>query len=106
MSRFRQAAIGSALAGVTLPVDATCGDAAEIRARIAAAIQPLPDPLRSDREAERAAHADLGELSEVDLWRERERCRMRLALDDSADPWVTERLARVREEERRRAESR
>jgi len=76
--------------------------AAEIRASLSAAILPLPDPLRSDREALRAAHADLCELSDAELWRERERCRMRLALDDEADAWVTERLARVRSEEVRR----
>jgi hypothetical protein len=72
------------------------------RAQIAEAFLPLPDPLLSDREAARAEHADLFEMADSELWRERERCRIRLAIEDESDSWVTERLERIRAEERRR----
>lgn len=74
----------------------------DLRQQIAEAVLPIPDPLRSDREAARASHEDLRDMRVEELWREGERCRVRLAIEDEADIWVRERLARVRVEQQRR----
>ena len=61
-------------------------------------IYRLPRPLKSDRELRRWLHQDMQAASDVDLWREHQRLRLRLIFDDQPGSWLLERLSRIRNE--------
>jgi hypothetical protein len=61
-----------------------------------------PDPVASDGEHRQYHHLDLADLSDAQLWRERERVRLRLVLEGRSHAWFTERYAACRVEGERR----
>ncbi len=63
---------------------------------------PLPRPLVSYEELQHAEHHDLREREAADLHRERRRIHLRLDLDDAPPAWLTERVAAIDAELRRR----
>ena len=65
-------------------------------------IYPLPDPLRSYEDLQRACHLDLPGLSREDLWRQHFRCDHRIRMDDHPSPWLYARLEAIRAELRGR----
>lgn len=58
-------------------------------------LYPLPDPLRSEEDWRRHAHADLADATREELTLELDRLRDRLRHDRQASRWLYERLARV-----------
>jgi hypothetical protein len=69
---------------------------------LARVVCPVPDPFASSAEAERWEHADVGRLSDFELWQESRRATFRLALEDKPSAWLGERVEHVRSERRRR----
>lgn len=60
-------------------------------------LYPLPDPLRSEEDWRRHAHADLAEASRAEMTLELDRLRDRLRHDREPSPWLFERLTRIEE---------
>lgn len=60
-------------------------------------IYSVPSPFDSLEEHERHEHRDLPRRARAELFRERERVRLRLLLDDAPDPWLFQRLEKLRE---------
>ena len=75
--------------------------ASKLRELLPEACCPLPTKL-SDREQERFDHQDLPDLSDFELSQQKDRARLRLAIEDRPDPWVQDRLRATQEEERKR----
>jgi hypothetical protein len=58
---------------------------------------PVPDGLDTQKQWQREIHEDLSHLSRAKLLLEQDRLELRLKIDQTPDPWLPERLARVRE---------
>jgi hypothetical protein len=67
-----------------------------------AALVKTPDPTRTREELDRYVHADVAGLPDGELARERWILTMAVTRQDTPDPWMVARLARLRAEGRRR----
>ena len=59
-------------------------------------IYSVPNPWDTLEQHERYEHHDLSRVSRAELLRERDRVRLRLLLDDGPDPWILQRLDKLR----------
>ena len=60
--------------------------------RLLGCLYSVPDPLKDSESRERFYHHDLASLTKAELYRERDRVRWRLMMEDSPDHWLLERL--------------
>jgi hypothetical protein len=78
------------------PVDARRIERAMIRT-VLDSFCPVPSGLDTLEQRRRELHADLPHHTQPQLLLERDKLELRLKLDQSPDPWLAERLHRVRE---------
>lgn len=68
-----------------------------LRDQVLDVIYTLPRAYETLEEHERFEHRDLPRRARADLTRELERAKLRLLIDDDADPWLLVRVQKLRE---------
>lgn len=67
-----------------------------------AACLTVPNPLKSEQQAQQYSNTDLPDLSDTALWQAGRRAELALVLLDDPDPWFAARTRAVKQEQARR----